>query len=52
VLMLLQARRAPAFFRGEVLPVAVDDPDAPDTAVLDAHHDGTAAGDDEPIARV
>ncbi|MET4099138.1 amino acid transporter [Agrococcus sp. UYP10] len=52
VLMLLQARRAPAFFRGEVLPVAVDDPEAPDTAVLDAHHDGTAAADDEPIARV
>jgi len=52
VLMLLQARRAPAFFRGEVLPVAVDDPDAPDTAVLDAHHNGAAAGDDEPIARI
>lgn len=30
VLMLVQAARHPAFFRGEVLPVAVDDPDAAD----------------------
>ena len=43
VLMLVQAARHPAFFRGEVLPVAVDDPDASDD-------EGDEVADDEGAA--
>lgn len=48
VLMLVQAARHPAFFRGEVLPVAVDDPDAADDDLAHdegAHDEGAATAE-------